>query len=138
MGGGISLDALADLVGTPGSTTSAEKLTQNYLAGEIISALRVVYASATDTVMYGDNTALNTTRVIGVALNSAALGGSVSVQLFGKIEDPFFTYNVNEPLYLGASGAITNTAPTSGYRTPIGKGLGNGAIFVSIEGTIVL
>lgn len=121
------------------SVIASEKLVKTFTAGETISALKLVYLSASNTIKtalpsstYGEATA------IGVAINGASTGGSVDVQLFGVMNDPSFGFAANALLFLSTSGSIVSTAPSSTFLTRVGYGLGSGAIFLNLEKPIVL
>ena len=123
------------------STTavSSEKLITSFEAGETISALKLIYIASSAQAFVADNSlTFSEAQVIGVALNAAAIGAQVQVQLFGLLQDGAFAFSANELLFLGSLGTITATAPSSGFVTRIGYGLGSGSIFLNIEKPIVL
>lgn len=107
-------------------------------AGEVISALQLVRASDLDTVLIGEPNTYTNSKCLGVALSTVAIGEVLNVQEFGKLEDAFFNFPLNEPLFLGANGLITDVAPVAGFSINIGHGLGAGAIFIDIREQIEL
>lgn len=108
----------------------------NFIAGEVISALKVVYASNSTTVMIASTA--NSNKPIGIALNAAGLGDLVKVRTFGELLDGSFSFASDTPLFFNLVGTITSTNPSSGYHTEIGHGLGTGKIFVNIKNQITL
>jgi hypothetical protein len=117
---------------------SAQILKIQAIAGEVISATKLVYMIDETTCGLSDKDILSKKDAIGIALNAALPGSSVDILLFGRFVDLFFTYPVNTSLYLGNNGNITDIAPSTGYSVLIGKGLGTGAIFIDIERPIIL
>lgn len=122
-----------------GRPDSAEKLAANFIAGEAISALKIVRLNNASTAFIADpTTTFEEAKVIGIARGSAILGGLIDVQTFGILEDAFFTFPANTPLFMDATGSITDTAPVSGYSVQIGHGLGAGSIFINVDEPISL
>lgn len=117
---------------------SAKTLKIDALAGEIISATKLVYMVSDGICGLADRSVVDKKDAIGIALNSSVVNGKVSILLFGRFTDTFFNYPVNTSLYLDINGNITDIAPTTGYSVLIGKGLGTGAIFIDIERPIIL
>lgn len=118
---------------------SAAKLEDTYIATEVISALKAVTLVDEDNCKLGQSqTTFMDAKVVGIALDSAAIGVSVRVLAFGILEDPFFTFPLNEPIFLKSNGDISNIEETAGFSTQIGHSLGNGAIFVNIREPIEL
>lgn len=120
------------------SALSAKVLIITKTAGETISANKAVRLSDSLTCMLADNSSIMTGTVVGISLNSGNTNDVIQILTFGNIEDPFFNFGLNELIFLGANGNLTNIAPTSGVLTLIGNGLGNGSIFVKIKDLIVL
>jgi hypothetical protein len=114
-------------------------LTKTY--SETISALQVVTASSNTEVEVAMPDTLENSIVMGVALQTGITGFDGRIHILGILEDPSFNFNVNELLYLGENGNITNVPPSlpnSQFSTTIGYSLGTGAIFIKIEQPIEL
>ena len=128
----------------PGPQESVEKLAITRTSDGPISALKVVRLTSATTVDLGDSTIGYTEAlVVGVALDTAVGAGSeIEILTYGVLEDAFFTFPVNDLLFLSSSGTITNVAPSLGggdtHRVIVGKSLGTGAIFISVEEPIIL
>lgn len=126
--------------GPPGASgESAQRLEKNFTALEIMSALKLVKADSPGTMVKGFNNGdYEDAKILGVSLNALLAGNIGPVLLFGLLEDPFFNFPINSPLYLGLDGEITLTPPASGvYTVVVGKGLGPGAIFIDIQEPIL-
>ena len=116
-----------------------DKVTGSKVAGASLSALKAVRASSGTAVVYATQASTYESAVVlGVTTNSAAIGAPVNVMVLGQINDPSFAWPANTLLFLGTSGAITSTAPTSGYLVRIGKALGAGSIMVEMSEPIFL
>lgn len=120
------------------ASLSVSILKETLIASENISALKLIYRTSTSEGGLSDYQTLSKKDVIGLSLTPATTGNSFEVLLFGKHDDVFFNYSINEILFLGNNGSITNTPPTDGYSVTIGKGFGPGSIFISIERPIIL
>jgi hypothetical protein len=121
-----------------GTPSPSERLEQDYVAGETISAMKAVYIDNGEVFLCDNNTDFETATVMGVSLNGASIGGSVKVALSGEIEDSLFTFSSRELLYLGTNGNITNVANTTGFLTFIGKALGNNKIIIEVDDPFIL
>lgn len=123
------------------SVPGAERLTETRTANETISALQLVTAISDTHIEVAEPDTYNNATALGVALGAGTIGQQVPILLFGKLEDPLFTFPVNDPLFLHPSGLISNIAPalpTESFSTMVGFSLGSGAIFVNIERPIGL
>lgn len=122
-----------------GRPDSAEKLAAFFIAGEIISALKVVRLNTTSDAFVADPTGtFEEAKAIGIARSAGGIGATIDVQTFGILEDASFTFSANTPLFLSATGSITDVAPVSGYNVQIGHGLGAGSIFIALREPILL
>jgi hypothetical protein len=126
----------------PSATNSDEAkiLADTYLAGQTISALRVVRASSNTEVVYAtNNSTFENAQAIGIALNSGLFGSDIKVQFFGAVFDSFFNFPINAPIFLGTNGNISSSPGTPGqYNMRIGKSLGPGGIFIDLEEPILI
>jgi len=108
-------------------------------AGQILSALKCVYASSPNTVQYANNNIdFTSASVFGITIVAAQLNESTQVQTYGVLRDSSFNWPSGAQLYLGTNGQITDTAPTSGFRTLVATSQGAGAIFINIQEPIIL
>jgi hypothetical protein len=117
-----------------GVPDSAKKLGDTYVAGEPISALQVVRLDTSSEAYVGDPiTSFESASSVGIALNGGGIGTNIDVQNFGILEDAFFTFPTNTPLFLSPTGTITDVAPVAGYNVQVGQSLGTGSIFINIR-----
>lgn len=111
----------------------------DFTAGEIISALKLVYVSVDGKAYIADSEdTFDKSLVVGVAVNAAPLNSPVSVILSGILQDNSWSWAANELLFLNSLGTITNVPPIIGYRTKVGKALTANKILVEIEEPIEL
>jgi len=86
-----------------------------FTAGEAINTGTSVMLSATDGKVYvASNDTVNASRFIGIAVQGTASGNVVMIARGGVISGVGFpTLTVGSAVYLGVSGVITQTAPSS-------------------------
>ena len=119
----------------PAPSEQATKLADDYIAGEVISALRAVTLNANQEVFLGQkNTVYSEAKVLGISTTAAVAGNTVNVQTFGILDDPSFNFPLNDPLFLDNNGFITNVPPVPGeFLVEVGNSLGAGSIFVRVQ-----
>lgn len=106
------------------------------IAGESLSATTLValrYAKAADSGFVAgrvykadyDTTTADNLYAIGLAYpaGSVAAAGSVQVTEMGLINVPSHGFTVGTPVYLGAAGAVTNTAPSTSLQGVVKLGM---------------
>lgn len=107
-----------------------------YTAGQIISGDRVVRVSAGQ-VFIADNTTATPGSVVGLSVNAAQLGAIVNVRSGGKASG-FSGLTPGAKYFLGTTGAITTTRPTTGILQVIGVAQDASTLVVQIGPAIVL
>jgi hypothetical protein len=120
--------------GTPG-----DNLTVTKTAGETISAGKAVYADTSTVVKLSDHSVVARQKCIGIAKTAATAGNPLEVIVDGTFTDAIFSgFTLNEPVFVGTSGTLTQTPPTSGVLLEIGYYLGENKIEVEIKRPIIL
>jgi len=119
-------------------TTAIKKVSTNvvvdkYEADETISALKLVTATSDSNAEVAEPDTFANSKVLGLAMTTGNLGDKIKILTFGPIKDPFFTFGLNEELFLGPSGVVTNNVAGLNFVTRIGHSLGSGAIFIDID-----
>jgi hypothetical protein len=118
---------------------AAKEIAQTVILGESISALKLVYLGADGKAyMATSSGTYEQARVLGILLQPGVLNDEKRCLLFGRLDDPFFSFAGADDLYLGPTGNIVDSAPTSGHYKPVGQSLGTGSIFLKIGSTIIL
>ena len=107
-------------------------------SGVPISALQAVYYTSPTEVAIADSTVELESRVAGIALNAANPGDSLTILTEGIHTDPFWSWTPQEPIFLGPSGTLTQTAPITGFRIPVGYAIDATSLDINIQESIDL
>ena len=105
------------------------------IASTAISGHRVVTLTASGQAAYSSNLiAGDAFKVLGVTLGAASLGSIVQVKPFGTISEPSWNWVVDQPVYLGVDGVLTQTMPTapSKFIVVIGVASSTTSLFVNV------
>lgn len=123
--------------GSGGGSSGA--VSQTELAGQTISAVRAVQLNGAQKLEYStnDNTVAEA-QTLGISSHAGVLDDSVDVVTFGPFSDSSITFAVNDCVYLGMNGQLTNVAPTTGILVQLGKMIKPNVLFVDIEAPIIL
>lgn len=82
------------------------------VAGQALSGHRVVTFDSSGLAVYADNaTASHAWASVGVTTAAAASGSVVEVAVTGEIIEPSWSWAPGLPVFVGANGALTQTAP---------------------------
>lgn len=68
--------------------------------------------------------------VIGVTALGGLQGSTITIQTAGDVQGDVGTFPAGSTLFVGAGGAVTGTAPTSGWRQIVGKSIAANAVNV--------
>lgn len=111
------------------------------VAGEVISALRVVYtAPATSKIFYADKDTTSTIgSLLGVTTTAGILDDNINVTTAGVITDSSWNWNMagNINLFLGANGAIVQGVLSGALVVRIGYAISSTKIMVRISDTVL-
>jgi hypothetical protein len=133
-----------DISGQAGSGPSqdAVRLVISRVASETISAMQLVKSdNSTHVSLSTSNGSFEDSEVLGLALGSANIGQFVDILIFGAVQDNSFSFTLNEPVFLGVNGLVTQSIPvllTSSHFVRIGKAIAVDELFLNIEQPIVL
>jgi hypothetical protein len=120
--------------GTPGTSLVVTKT-----AGETISAGKAVYLDTATVVKLADHSVVARQKCIGIAKTAATSGNPIEIIVDGAFEDAIFSgFTINEPIWVGTSGTLTQTPPTSGVLLEAGYYLGENKIEIEIKRPIIL
>ncbi len=70
-------------------------------------------------------------RVVGLTTAAVSIGQSATVRDNGILTNPAWNWEVNSPLFVGISGALTQIEPTSGFVQRLGIALTATSIFIN-------
>ncbi|MEG3639281.1 hypothetical protein [Magnetococcus sp. PR-3] len=108
-----------------------------FVAGEDLEAFRLITLNNDTQLVLADQVGSGT--VLGMNLISAQQGEAIPIQVFGPISNPGWNWSTDpDGVFLGLDGLPTQTPPTSGYLTTVGRALSPTELFLSIEPTIQL
>jgi hypothetical protein len=118
--------------GPAGATTLA------CTAGEDVSGNRMVTYDALSAVVYASSASASAHAVLGMTLGAALAGAAVSVQTYGKVVEPSWSWTALAPVYLGTDGALSQTPPITGYCVRLGFALDAHTLMLAIEPALKL
>ena len=116
--------------GLPGAPGGAAAIT---VAGEALGGHRAVIFDATGTARYASNTnPAHLGRFAGITQSAAVSGADVLLATSGSmVVEPSWAWVADAPVYLGANGLPTQTAPTSGFMQILGMALNATTLFLN-------
>jgi len=118
--------------GVPGEPVGS---TIEYLAGETISALKVVVVIGDETFVADSSNSAHRGRVAGIATTAATIGNTGEVRSFGQMTDA--SWNWTGPLlFFNSSGTLTETPPASGFSQSVARVESADTIFVDLTQAI--
>ena len=122
----------------PGTIVNSDSLQFKYTSTGPVSAPRVVYAAVGGPALADKDTVSHQDKLLGVTITSAAGSGEeVTVVTEGKIDDPSFSFTPG-PIWLGNSGLLTQTKPTTGLLVQMAVAISATLIMVNIQMAIKL
>lgn len=139
-----SLDKLEEIReavvnGGTGGGSGTSVVSQNEIAGQVISAVRAVQLDGTQKLIYSSSDqGVPEAQTLGISSHAGVLDDSVNVVTFGPFSDSSITFAVNDCVYLDTNGQLTNVAPTTGVLLELGKMIKPNVLFVDIKMPIIL
>ena len=110
--------------GIPGESSVLTTL----IASTNISGDRGIVLNSAGQAIYADNTTIaHGNKFAGVSQGAATAGNAVSIKSFGEMTEPTWNWTVDEPVYLGAGGLLTQTVPVSPAKFSIIVGMATAA-----------
>lgn len=109
------------------------------VAGEALGGNRIVVLDATEKAFYANKSDLtNAEKILGVTMGAASLGANVTIQTYGEMEDSSFNFTLNQSIYVGLNGQMTQTPPTTGFLRSIGFPITATKLFIDLGVPIIL
>lgn len=102
------------------------------LAAISISGHRAIAADADGQAIYADQADETALAVLGLSTQAATTGDPLIVVAQGPLDWPAGGLTPDAPLFLGASGTLTHTAPTSGWVRQIAQAVDTDRLIISI------
>ncbi len=101
----------------PATTTTA-------IAGESLSGNRAVYIADDGKAYYADKDVASSRRTSGLTTGAVSLGATATVQLDGIVTEAGWAWAGDSPVWLLATGLLSQIAPTTGYLVQVGVPMG--------------
>lgn len=131
-----SLDIQGELLDSgygPNDFTGGEQAA-SYLAGEAIGGQRVVLLAEDGRLYHADPAnAPHGPRIVGLTLGAAAAGELASVRVAGLVSEASWSWSADLPIFVGASGVPTHTAPPGAFSRVIGFPVGPTTLCVQLQ-----
>jgi len=100
---------------------------------------RVVVLDAAGEAIYADRSILShRDKVLGVTTGAASAGADATIRTYGELTEPSWSWTLDEPVFLGLTGLLTQTVPTSGFVLRIGFPTAATSLFIDIDDAITL
>lgn len=110
-----------------------------YPAGEALGGHRIVILNDAEQAIYADNTiASHASKVLGMTTGGANAGDTATIQTGGEITEPSWNWAINQPIYLGTNGLLTQTQPATGFSLIAGFPIASDKIFIKLREPIFL
>lgn len=123
--------------GPPGAPGPAGGAAVQRLAGESLSALRMVYELDGQVFVLSSADAAHIDLLLGLALTAAPAGNATNIQLIGAVDDAAWSWTPG-PIWLGINGALTQTPPASGFDVRLGAAVSATRVILNIEEAVRL
>lgn len=107
-------------------------------AGVTLSALLGVYEQQGQVYPLDQDDDLHISQFLGIAISAAQAGSSAVIQRSGTIDDTSWAWTVGGLVYLGAGGALTQTAPTTGWELVVGTAPSATRLNLAIQDPVLL
>lgn len=114
-----------NVYGNEATITAAENL-----GGHRVVTVEGYYASK--------DTANDKFKVLGITTGAVNSGETATVTTYGEMTESSWNWTSGTPVFLSTNGLMTQTAPTTGFRTIIGIPLTSTSMFVNISEPIVI
>ncbi|WP_051331767.1 hypothetical protein [Methylocaldum szegediense] len=109
-----------------------------YTAGEALGGHRMVVLNAQQKAIYADSSdPTHVDKVLGLTLGAAAQDALVTVQNSGEISEPSWNWALNQPVFLGTQGQLTQTPPATGFVLMVGFPTSSNTLFLDIKQAIL-
>lgn len=131
----------AGAAGAQGIPGPAGGSSMEFTATTAIGGHRVLALDAANAVVYAENTAyMHSNKIIGISLNAAAPGGTISAVRAGEVAESSWSWDVTLPVYLGVNGLLTQTPPVypAAFSLIVGFPTAPDRLFVAVREPITL
>jgi hypothetical protein len=130
-----------DLVNKAGSGAldAAKEIVTSVQYGETLSALKLVYIASDGKAYLATSQDTYEKALVAGITKTAGVENSINdILVFGRIDDPSFSYSGTQELFLTTLGNISNIPPAAGIVAFVAKSLNTGSIFINFKHIINL
>lgn len=125
--------------GTQGPPGPPGNSNVSYTAGVALGGHRAVVLDASENAIYADHTNLaHADKVIGITTGAVTAGDAASIQTEAEITEPSWSWTLDQPIFLGATGLLTQTPPSSGFLLVMGFPISATKMFLAIGEPTIL
>jgi hypothetical protein len=129
--------ASTGLQGPPGA--AGDMVLTDYLAGEALGGDRVVIVGDDSRLYYADNTNLaHLFRILGVTNGAADPNAQANVRTGGVMAEPTWNWSLDQFIYLGRNGLLTQIIPAIGFLIVVGWPITPTKVMVDVKIPLVL
>jgi hypothetical protein len=108
-------------------------------AGVSLGGHRAVVLNSSGEAIYADSSILtHRDKVLGVTTGAASATADATIRTYGELVEPSWTWTLDEPVFLGLTGLLTQTVPTSGFVQRIGFPLTATSLFIDVDDAVTL
>ncbi len=111
----------------------------SYLAGAALGGHRMVVLNSSQQAVYADNTNLaHANKVLGMTTGAVSMGDTASILYGGELVEPSWVWGLDQPVYVGTNGLLTQTPPVAGFSQIVGFPIAANKLFVSLREPLIL
>lgn len=111
----------------------------NLLSGQALSGHKVVSSNNLGYAVYADSTVADTgNKVLGITTGAVSNGSIAQIQIVGVLEEPTWSWNLIDPIFIGTNGQLTQTPPETGYLYIVAFPMTPTKIFIDKQPPIML
>ncbi len=110
-----------------------------HTAGVSLGGHRAVVLNAAEEAIYADNTTLtHADKVLGITTGAVTAGQAASIRTTGEITEPSWAWALDQAIFLGVDGMLTQTPPSSGFLLVMGFPISATKMFLAIGEPTIL
>lgn len=107
-------------------------------AGEDVGGHRVIRNSNGSARLADASTVGHGAGILGITTGAASSGDEATIQVYGPLTDPAWTWTPGLPIYCGAAGVLTQTPPAEGFLRQVAIAETATRIFIDLQPLLIL